>query len=164
MKLEYYVYRPQNRKFYLYRLGCDPKRVGRTTRQSTRATARRWVREHLEELQKKILQNGINEEDKGTLKFIYYARDFYTWDKCPHVARYRADGKSMTKDHVKISRARLENYIFPHPLAQKQLKDITIDDVENFKIDLRTKSNLSKSSANRVMSVLKVIFNEANHR
>ncbi len=101
-----------------------------------------------------------------------YAEKFYIYDECPHVARI---GNRITRKSARIMRGYLENHLFGDPIAKMAMVDITNRDIVNFRMRLSKKilnekakssmkreaQTLSPATINKVMSGVKVIFNEA---
>ena len=96
------------------------------------------------------------------LTFRDYAEPFFDWDGCPHVRRFREEGKSITTRHVRIQRGRLEKHVFSDPFANLHVVAVTRADV----LDLRTRLLMTNGpeSVNKIIGVVKVVFREALYR
>ena len=100
---------------------------------------------------------------KENLTFREYADSFFIYDKCPHVARLKAEGKSIGEGYCKKERRALEKYVFPKKVATNPMADITRGNILDLR-DSLIKEGLSGNIINRVMKAIKVIFSEALYR
>ena len=137
-------------KYYYYKL--SNQKSFHTTGEKSKTLAEQFVT---------LLMKKEESSTDKTLK--EYAEDFYIWDKCPHIRRLREENKSIGQRHARLQRRVLEKHIFSDPIADKKMNEIKRGDI----LDFRTKlinNNIGMNTINKVMGVLKVIFNEALYR
>ena len=108
-----------------------------------------------------FIKNGIVEKKK--LLFKEYAEPFFIYDKCPHVARLKAEGKRIGEGYCKKQRRALEKYVLSTKFADKPIADITRGNILDLRDNL-IKQGLSGNIINRVLKAIKVIFSEAFYR
>jgi integrase len=125
---------------------------------SSGLTAKAKAESYVNELLK---NNGIQKVSNEV--FENYAGKFFLWDSCPHVARLREEGKSITKRYVAIQRTNLETHVLKSRLQKMRLQDIRRSHILDFRTSI-TKKDLASGTVNKIMSVLRVIFNEAVYR
>jgi len=99
----------------------------------------------------------------GNITFGAYARRFFLWETCPHVARLQDEGKSITKRYVREQRFNLVNHMLTSELHDIPMMHIRRAHIIDFRSRLRSKG-LAAATVNKIMSGLKVIFNEAEFR
>ncbi len=97
------------------------------------------------------------------MPFSEYAEPFFDWERCPHIRRLLDEDKTVTKRYADIQRMNLKKYILPSNLRLLKMNEIKRAHIIDFRSTLRKKS-LSSSTVNKIMSCLKVIFNEALFR
>ena len=129
----------------------------KTTGCSTKSEAASFVLNRIEELKSRKARKA------STLTLREYAEPFWIWETCPHVERLRSEGKSITKNHVKIQRSIMENHLFPDPIVSIQIGEITRDDILQFRSRLIKKLGLTRT-VQKTMGVLKTILKEAYFR
>lgn len=95
--------------------------------------------------------------------FDDYAERFLVWETCPHVMRLLDEGKSITRRYVREGRNILDKHLEGAHFKKMMLSDIRRSHILDFRTSLRQKG-LSPGSVNKIMSLLKVIFNEAEFR
>jgi len=95
--------------------------------------------------------------------FENYAGRFFVWGSCPHAARLLEEGKSITKRYVAIQRTNLETHVLKSNMQKMRLLDIRRSHILDFRTSL-IKKKLAQGTVNKIMSVLRVIFNEAVYR
>lgn len=106
-------------------------------------------------------RNGLSEPTE--LTFAEYAKDFFIWERCPHTRRLCDEGKSITKRYIEIQRMNLEKYILSSNLRLLKISEIRRAHIIDFRSTL-TRKKLAAETVNKIMSCLKVIFNEAFYR
>lgn len=121
--------------------------TGRSSGQTSKAAAEAWA-------YNEITCGRI--KYKSNLTFTEYADNWFIWDKCEYLKRKRIRG-SVSRSHVDSQRRLLEKYILP-PFMETKLNKITVDNIESWLISLRDK--VSSTTANRALSVLKVMMKE----
>ena len=102
--------------------------------------------------------------------FKITVRDYFVWlpeadhPRCPYCHEKVIDGKQISPEHAKRQRSILERFIFTDPLADLSTREITSNDIRNFKIRL-DKKQLNRRTINAVLTVLRCIFNDLfNHQ
>lgn len=92
-----------------------------------------------------------------------YAQSFFIWDHCPHVQRLLDEGKSITRRYVREQRINLEAHLFGSALSSIPIQNVKRAHIIDFRSSLRRK-HLAAATVNKIMSAVKVIFNEAAFR
>ncbi len=82
-----------------------------------------------------------------------YLEPFYVWDRCPHIARLRAEKHPIGREHAKRQRALIETYILTDRLADRNLRDLSRGDILDFR--QRLLQLYSDRQVNRIIGVLK---------
>ena len=59
--------------------------------------------------------------------------------------RIRSEGKSITRNHVKIQHSIMENHLFPDPIVLIPIGEITRDDILQFRSRLIKKLGLTRT-------------------
>lgn len=73
------------------------------------------------------------------------------------------EGKNIGRKHCKNRKLLLEKHIFPEPLSDKKLADINRGNVLDFR-DRLLEKKISENVINKIIGVLKTVFNEAIFR
>ena len=139
-------------KIWHYKLQHMPK--FKTTGKTTKTAAEQYA-------MKMRQQNGLSEPTE--LTFAEYAKDFFIWERCPHARRLCDEGKTITKRYIEIQRMNLEKYILTSNLRLLKISEIRRAHIIDFRSTL-TKQKLAAETVNKIMSCLKVVFNEAYYR
>lgn len=129
----------------------------KTTGCSTKSAAIAFVLDRIEELKNK------SPRTKSELTLKEYAEPFWIWETYPHVDRLRSEGKSITRNHVEIQRLVMKKHLFPDPIVDTPLSEITRDSILQFRSRLIKKYGYSRT-VQKVMSLLKTIMKEAYFR
>jgi len=129
----------------------------KTTGCSTKSEAATFVIKRIEELKSRKARKASN------LTLREYSEPFWIWETCPHVDRLRGEGKSITKNHVKIQRSIMENHLFPDPIVSIPIGEITRDDILQFRSRLIKKHGYTRT-VQKAMGILKTILKEAYFR
>ena len=125
----------------------------RTTEETSRAKAERKV--------VKLLSIGM--AGKRNPSFKEYAEPFFDYERCPHVARLKAEKKRIGEGYCKKERKALILYVFPSKMARKPIADITRGDILDLRDEL-IKERISGNIINRALKAIKVVFSEALFR
>jgi integrase len=91
-----------------------------------------------------------------------WAYPFFTKD-CPRLTRFKEEGRYVSPLYIKHVRYYIEKNILPDPLSQKPIHEIRKSDVLAFRSRLISRRG-STAPAQKTMSVLGVIFSEAEYR
>lgn len=118
---------------------------------TTRAEAERWAYNKL--------KDGYVPSVKEP-KFKVYAQNWFIWDRCDYLLRKRNRG-DYSRSYAEQQRGYLENHILPH-FGDTKLCSITITEIENW--NMKLKNQYSPVTANRVLTVLKIMLKEAKRR
>jgi len=129
----------------------------KTTACSTKSEAVAFVLKRIEELKSKKARKASD------LTLREYAEPFWIWDTCPHVDRLRSEGKSITRNHVKIQRSVMEKYLFSDPVSSISLGEITRDDILQYRSRLIKKLGRTRT-VQKAVGILKTILKEAYFR
>jgi integrase len=129
----------------------------KSTGKSTKADAERYVLEAIESLKR---LDGRRKAEK-TLR--EYASPYMDYNRCPHVARLREEGKSITRNHVRNQKYTLDRHILTDPIVEMQIGEIRRGDILAFRTRLVNRIGNTRT-VQVVMGVLKVIFKEATFR
>jgi len=92
-----------------------------------------------------------------------YAESFFVWEKCPHVKRLVAEGKSITRYHVKDMRRILENHLLTDSIAQVRLAQLKRSHILYYRERLIEKLGYTRT-VQKAVGVLKTILKEAYFR
>lgn len=125
----------------------------KTTGESTKVMAKHVVAQLM---QRKIAGNS-------NPLFKDYAEPFFDWDRCPHVARLRAEGKHIGERYCSNERRWLVKYVLNSPLGNKRIADIKRGDLLDFRSGLQS-AGVSGNNINGIMKAVKVVFSEAVYR
>ncbi len=136
---------------WFYKLPGEPYR-------SSGETSRSRCEKHVESL---LLSRKLYDQD--CLEFHQYAMRFFVWETCPHTARLLDEGKSISRRYVREQRMNMEKHILPSALQNIPMDEIRRSHIIDFRSSLRSKG-LAAATVNKIMSALKVIFNEAEYR
>jgi len=149
----YTVQKKGGKKIYYYRTYDDngKRTSGKSTFQTSKDAARQYV-DNL--LSRGLLISGPE------ITFENYAKDWWVWDKCKYVNNIIATGGSISRDYADIARGYLTKYILPQ-FGKMKLSSIKARHIENWRIELREKHNLSIGTINNIYSILRKMLNEA---
>jgi integrase len=116
--------------------------------QTSKSAAEVWAYEKLKEGSIKSLKDP---------KFSVFAQNWFVWGrKCPYLKKCLNRG-SYSRSYADYQRAILKNHILPY-FANRRLSEITVSQIEN--LLLYVKEIHSSATANRSLSVLKIMFKE----
>ena len=91
--------------------------------------------------------------------FSVFAKDWFIWDKCSYLERKRSRGE-YSRNYAEKQLGYLLNHILPYFKDQK-LSHLNVEEIEKWLIAL--KKEMSPVTANRALSVLKVMLKEAHY-
>jgi integrase len=109
----------------------------------------------------------------ATLTLREYARDFFTWGKCPHCERIRADGGQVGPEYVERQRKLLETYVLKDVIADLPIGQIRRADCIDFRARMLAKMGANtadrenptgKRTVNLILVILSTILGEAVER
>jgi len=154
MRRDFTLFKRKKKKGYIwyYAYWDGDKRLAKSTGKTTKLEAEIYARENMLKLIKPTGQKTLRE----------YADKYFIWETCPHAKRLINEGKSITRNHVRIARLRMQKHLFSDKIVQKKLNDITRADIIDYRSRLIEKSSVS--TANKVISILKTIIKEAYFR
>ena len=92
-----------------------------------------------------------------------YAAPFFVWETCPHVKRLVAEGKSITRYHVKDMRRILENHLLTDSIAKVRLGKLKRFHILDYRERLVEKLDYTRT-VQKAVGVLKTILKEAYFR
>ena len=150
-RFPYTLIKPENSRYFYFKLG---------TWKSYKSTGTSVIKE-AEEIARDAYVKSLMTAVGPTLR--NYAEPYFVWERCPHVQRLLAEGKSITRNHVKNNRSLLIHHIFPDPISQIRLTELKRADVLDFRTRLVAKKGYTRT-VQRAMSALKVILKEAFFR
>lgn len=145
------VYKRQGRKNWSFHLWIHGERKDGYTevpQRSGKRLAEAWVLGHLPEIQRHF--------DRSDRSLRALLDPFFTPDRCPHVIKLRLDRRPMGESHRLACRSRLEQYVFPDPIADMPIDDLRPSDIDLFKLRLLERCN--PPTVNRVIGNLKTCF------
>lgn len=137
--------------YWYYKLG--PWKTYKSTGKTVKADA---ISVALEALEKEA-------GDPGGPTVRKYADPFFVWETCPHVKRLVAEGKSITRYHVKDMRRILENHLLTDPVAKVRLGALKRSHILDFRERLIEKLGYTRT-VQKAVGVLKTILKEAYFR
>ncbi len=140
----------RKRKYVYYVLFRDEdgKRLsGKSSGKHSRAEATEWARKQL----------NPTLYTYSAITFGKYAENWFIWGKCEYLKR-KLRRREYSRSYAEGQRGLLENLILPY-FKHKLLSEITLYDIEEWLFSVKEK--LSAASANRSLTVLKIIFKEA---
>jgi integrase len=139
-------------KYWYYRLkGMENFK---TTSKTSKTEAENFVNNLLQ-------KQGFSHTTEET--FYEYAKVFFEWEQGPHARRLRDEGKPISKRYVEIQRMNLEKHILPSNLRSLKMNEIKRAHIIDFRSTL-VRQELAPATVNKIMSCLKVVFNEAQYR
>jgi integrase len=115
--------------------------------QTSKSAAEVWAYEKLKEGSIKSLKDPM---------FSIFAQNWFVWGKCPYLKK-RLNRGDYVRSYADYQRAILKNHILPY-FANRRLSEITVSQIEN--LLLYVKEIHSSATANRSLSVLKIMFKE----
>jgi len=118
---------------------------------TTRAEAERWAFDQI--------NREVDNPSPGQ-KFRDYARTWFLWDQCEYLHRKRNRGH-YSRSYAEQQRAYLQNHVLPY-FDRRSIGSITATDIENWVVAL--KNRYSAVTANRALTVLKIMLKEAKRR
>ena len=141
-------------KVYYYRIGTGKWKSTSCTRQDK---AHEYALERLEE------EKHHKEEEAKTIILRDYLDPFYIEDRCPHVARLRAEKHPISSHHIKLQRTNITKYIFEDEIADRNLRELRRADIIDFRQRLLNQG-FSDSKVNKVIKTLKTCIKEGIYR
>ncbi len=143
-------------KIYYYRLTSGP---WRSTGCTSKGKAIEFVLKRMEEVKKEAARAAREAKATGLRKYL---EPYYCWDRCPHIARLRAEKKQISEQHARHQRSLIEKYILQDPIADLSVQELRRGDILDFR--LRMLSDRSDRQANRIIGVLKTCLKEGIYR
>lgn len=143
---------------FFFRLRGEP--AWRATGKTSRADALEAILGAIKEAEE--LKKAEPLKRPGGPSLGEYLQPFFVWERCPHVARLRGEGKRISKQHAKHQRSLIDRYILTDPLADKPVKAIRRGDVLDFR--QRLIALAGPRTVNSAMTVLKSCIKEGIFR
>ena len=136
----------KGKKVYYYRTyDEDGKRTsGRSTGQTSKAAARRWVRDQIE---KRSIVPGKD------ITFGKYAENWWVWGQCYYISKEILKGRRLSHDYADTNRSYLRNNILPY-FSDMRLTSITSKKIEAWMLSLINDRNppLSTTTVNHCLT------------
>ena len=132
--------------YYYYYDGV--KRIRKSTGQSTKKDAIRWLQEH-----------EPDRQPQKTITLRDWCGDFFIWDRCPYIARQHAAGRDFGRAIAKLRRGHLDNHILPK-FGHKRLEQLNGYDIEGWLLQ----SSLSNATKNHICDTFNIVLNEAKRK
>jgi integrase len=145
------VVRRPGSPFWYYKLG--PWKSYKSSGKTTKADAITVALEALES----------PAEAPGGPTLRKYVEPFFVWETCPHVKRLVAEGKSITRYHVRDMRSIMENHLLTDPVVNVRLSALKRSHILDYRERLIEKLGYTRTVQNAV-GVLKTILKEAYFR
>ena len=92
-----------------------------------------------------------------------YVEPFFVWETCPHVKRLFAEGKSITRYHVRDMRSIMENHLLTDPIVKVRLSALKRSQILDYRERLIEKLGYTRT-VQKAVGVLKTILKEAYFR
>ena len=83
----------------------------------------------LEEAEKEAARASRKAKERSLRKYL---EPYYQWDRCPHIARLRAEKKQISEQHAKHQRALINKYILEDSIADLSVRELRRGDVLDF--------------------------------
>ena len=99
----------------------------------------------------------------GNVTLKKYIEPFFIWDRCPHIARLREEGKSISESYATKQRRRMETYLCTDQIVELKMGSIRRSHVLDFRRRLVEK-NTGARTVNMTIGILKIVFHEALFR
>lgn len=145
----------KGKKVYYYRTYDEDGRrtSGRSTGQTSKTAAERWVRE---QIKKGSIAPGKD------ITFGKYAENWWIWGKCSYIRKELSKGRRLSHDYADTNRSYLRNNILPY-FCDMRLTSITPRKVEAWMMFLVNdrKPLLSTTTANHCLTTLNIMLKEA---
>lgn len=139
--------------YYYWIYDENLKRIYRSTGKRTKAEAMKYVMERRD-------SNQLGKMDKVNISMNSFCRDLFVWDKCPIISNILSRGRHYTKATAAVRRGILVNHILPF-LGSVPVSRLTAARVDEWLLSLPKAHNLSNSSSNKVLEVLKEVMEYA---
>lgn len=137
--------------FWYYKLG--PWKSYKSTGKTTKSDAITVALEALES----------PAEAPGGPTLRRYVEPFFVWETCPHVKRLLAEGRSITRYHVRDMRSIMENHLLTDPIATVRLSGLKRSHILDYRERLIEKLGYTRT-VQKAVGVLKTILKEAYFR
>jgi len=111
-------------KIYYYRVGTGNWKLTGCTRQDK---AIEYALERLEEDKQRRI------EKSKAIILRDYLEPFYVEDRCPHVARLRAEKHPISSHHIKLQRTNITKYILEDEIADRNFRELRRGDILDFR-------------------------------
>ena len=150
-----------NGVYYYYAYDTDGRRYKRSTGMVSKRLA-------LEEIQRRIelgtLISRDGEQDPSMyITFSEYAEPFWIWDTCPIIQDKLARGGHYSEDLCASNRKSMEKHILPY-FGDMKLGKITRKDIDQWILNLPKEHNISSSTANKMLAILKQMLRMAVYK
>jgi hypothetical protein len=145
------VVRRPGSPFWYYKLG--PWKSYKSSGKTTKADAITVALEALES----------PAEAPGGPTLRKYVEPFFVWETCPHVKRLVAEGKSITRYHVRDMRSIMENHLLTDPVVNVRLSALKRSHILDYRERLIEKLGYTRT-VQKAVGVLKTILKEAYFR
>jgi integrase len=161
MKKPYRLWKRTDRRGVYY--FCQGDGPWRSTGTPRRAEAEAYALAAIEKAREAARQAAEAAKlQRETVPLREYLKPFYG-PACVHVARLRAEKKSIGAEHVKHCRAILDKHIVTDPIAERNVRELRRGDIEDFRGRLLARG-LGDGQVNRILRVLKTCLREGVHR
>jgi len=139
-------------KYFYFYYNAGSGRIRKSTRQTEKRAANRWIARFLTDLEKGLTDKTLAE----------YCAPYYVWGSCPLIQSRLDENKSIGMAHVKAQRKRLEEYILKDRIARIPVSSLKRSHILDFRTRMRTIT--TANNTNKIVGVLKAILKHAYHR
>ncbi|PKL21744.1 MAG: hypothetical protein CVV48_06485 [Spirochaetae bacterium HGW-Spirochaetae-4] len=140
--------------WYYHAYDEDGKRISVSTGKTKKSKAREHVLELMK--QNRLIPSTIKQAT--TLK--EFSKPFWIWGECPYVMDKIKRGGTYSRSFCDANRKSLEKHILP-TFGNKRITKITTSMVNSWLLDLPKVAEVSRSTANKMLSLLRIILDEA---
>ena len=146
--------RSGKRVWYYYAYNAEGQRISLSTGQTSKGRAHDCVLA--------LSKSGmlIPKTNKHEILFQAFVKPFWVWEECPYVTDIIKRGGKYSRTFCESNKKSMDKHITTY-FGNKRVSKITQSEINTWLVDLPDKAVVSRATANKMLSLLRIILTEA---
>ncbi|WP_422477173.1 tyrosine-type recombinase/integrase [Pleomorphochaeta sp. DL1XJH-081] len=140
--------------WYYHAYDEDGNRISISTGHTKKSKARDYVLQLVK--QDRLIPTSI----KQATTLNQFSKPFWVWGECPYVMDKINRGGSYSRSFCDFNKKSMEKHILP-TFGKKRITKLTVAMINTWLLDLPKKAKVSRSTANKMLSLLRIMLDEA---